>query len=151
MVQRLSEACKAHQVDRELSSADSNILELDAVVRRRQAVRAFRALDLNGRPLSPVILQQALTSFCWPFVSEKRVKPLRAVASKLSPFINVYKYKDLDTPKILAHWKTFTSQLTVVVDKHYDLPVDSNDLMRLRFLHRQAYLELIRTEQKSAA
>ena len=46
MVQRLSEACKAHQADRELSSADSNILELDAVVRRRQAVRAFRALDL---------------------------------------------------------------------------------------------------------
>ena len=70
------------------------------------------------------------------------------MASKLSPFINVYKYKDLDTPKILAHWKTFTSQLTVVVDKLYDLPVDSNDLMRLRFLHRQAYLELIRTEQK---
>lgn len=85
----------------------------------------------NGRPLSPVILQQTLTSFCWPFVSEKRVKPLRAVASKLSPFINVYKYKDLDTPKILTHWKTFTSQLTVVVDKLYDLPVDSNDLMRL--------------------
>lgn len=46
MVQRLSEACKAHQADRELSSADSNILELDAVVRRRQAVRPFRALDL---------------------------------------------------------------------------------------------------------
>lgn len=46
MVQRLSEACKAHQADRELSSADSNILKLDAVVRRRQAVRAFRALDL---------------------------------------------------------------------------------------------------------
>lgn len=45
-MQRLSEACKAHQADRELSSADSNILELDAVVRRRQAVRAFRALDL---------------------------------------------------------------------------------------------------------
>ena len=85
----------------------------------------------NGRPLSLVILQQALTSFCWPFVSEKRVKPLRAVASKLSPFINVYKYKGLDTPKILTHWKTFTSQLTVVVDKLYDLPVDSNDLMRL--------------------
>ena len=85
----------------------------------------------NDRPLSPVILQQALTSFCWPFVSEKRVKPLFAVASKLSPFINVYKYKDLDTPKILTHWKTFTSQLTVVVDKLYDLPVDSNDLMRL--------------------
>lgn len=97
-----------------------------------------------------MILQKALTSFCWPFVSEKRVKPLFAVASKLSPFINVYKYKDLDTPKILAHWKTFTSQLTVVVDKLYDLPVDSNDLMRLRFLHRQAYLELIRTEQKKA-
>ena len=75
----------------------------------------------NGRPLSPVILQQALTSFCWPFVSEKRVKPLFAVASELLPFIN---------------------------DKLYDLPVDSNDLMRLRFLHRQAYLELIRTEQK---
>lgn len=93
-----------------------------------------------------MILQQALTSFCWPFVSEKRVKPLPAVACKLSPFINVYKYKDLDTPKILAHWKTFTSQLTVVVDKLYDLP----DLMRLRFLHRQAYLELIRTEQKKA-
>ena len=95
-----------------------------------------------------MILQQALTSFCWPFVSEKRVKPLFAVASKLSPFINVYKYKDLDTPKILVHWKTFTSQLTVVVDKLYDLPVDSNDLMRLRFLHRQAYLELIRTKQE---
>ncbi len=95
-----------------------------------------------------MILQQALTSFCWPFVSEKRVKPLFAVASELLPFINVYKYKDLDTPKILAHWKTFTSQLTVVVDKLYDLPVDSNDLMRQRFLHRQAYLELIRTEQK---
>lgn len=46
MVQRLSEACKAHQADRELSSADSNILELAAVVRRRQAVRPFRALDL---------------------------------------------------------------------------------------------------------
>lgn len=45
-MQRLSEACKAHQADRELSSADSNILKLDAVVRRRQAVRAFRALDL---------------------------------------------------------------------------------------------------------
>lgn len=43
----------------------------------------------------------------------------------------MYKYKDLDTPKILTHWKTFTSQLTVVVDKLYDLPVDSNDLMRL--------------------
>lgn len=105
----------------------------------------------NGRPLSPVILQQALTSFCWPFVSEKRVKPLPAVACKLSPFLHLYESKDLATPKILAHWKTFTSQLTVVVDKHYDLPVDSNDLMRLRFLHRQAYLELIRTEQKSAA
>ena len=150
MVQRLSEACKAHQADRELSSADSNILELDAVVRRRQAVRPFRALDLLHcqRPLSPVILQQALTSFCWPFVSEKRVKPLPAVACKLSPFLHLYEYKDLDTPKILAHWKTFTSQLTVVVDKLYDLPVDSNDLMRQRFLHRQAYLELIRTEQK---
>lgn len=97
-----------------------------------------------------MILQQALTSFCWPFVSEKRVKPLLAEASKLSPFINVYKYKDLDTPKILAHWETFTSQLTVVVDKLYDLPVDSNDLMRLRFLLPQAYLELIRTEQKKA-
>ena len=95
-----------------------------------------------------MILQQALTSFCWPFVSEKRVKPLLAEASKLSPFINVYKYKDLGTPKILAHWKTYSSQLTVVVDKLYDLPVDSNDLMRQRFLHRQAYLELIRTEQK---
>ncbi len=102
----------------------------------------------NGRPLSPVILQQALTSFCWPFVSEKRVKPLPAVACKLSPFLHLYEYKDLDTPKILAHWKTFTSQLTVVVDKLYDLPVDSNDLMRQRFLHRQAYLEPIRTEQK---
>ncbi|HJA10523.1 MAG TPA: hypothetical protein H9961_04690 [Candidatus Duodenibacillus intestinavium] len=102
----------------------------------------------NGRPLSPVILQQALTSFCWPFVSEKRVKPLLAEASKLSPFINVYKYKDLGTPKILAHWKTYSSQLTVVVDKLYDLPVDSNDLMRLRFLYRQAYLELIRTKQE---
>ena len=98
----------------------------------------------NGRPLSLVILQQALTSFCWPSVSEKRVKPLPAVACKLSPFLHLYESKDLDTPKILAHWKTFTSQLTVVVDKLYDLP----DLMRLRFLHRQAYLELIRTEQK---
>ena len=78
----------------------------------------------------------------------KRIKPLPAVACKLSPFLHLYEYKDLDTPKILAHWKTFTSQLTVVVDKLYDLPVDSNDLMHLRFLHRQAYLELIRTEQK---
>lgn len=95
-----------------------------------------------------MILQQALTSFCWPFVSPKRIKPLPAVACKLSPFLHLYEYKDLDTPKILAHGKTFTSQLTVVVDKLYDLPVDSNDLMRQRFLHRQAYLELIRTEQK---
>ena len=95
-----------------------------------------------------MILQQALTSFCWPFVSPKRIKPLPAVACKLSPFLHLYEYKDLDTPKILAHWKTFTSQLTVVVDKLYDLPVDSNDLMRLRFLYRQAYLELIRTKQE---
>lgn len=80
----------------------------------------------------------------------KRIKPLPAVACKLSPFLHLYEYKDLDAPKILAHWKTFTSQLTVVVDKLYDLPVDSNDLMRQRFLHRQAYLELIRTEQKKA-
>lgn len=69
-------------------------------------------------------------------------------ASKLSPFINLYEYKDSDIPKILAHWETSISQLTVVVDKLYDLPVDSNDLLRLRFLYRQAYLELIRTEQK---
>lgn len=81
-------------------------------------------------------------------MSPKRIKPLPAVACKLSPFLHLYEYKDLDTPKILAHWKTFTSQLTVVVDKLYELPVDSNDLMRQRFLHRQAYLELIKTEQK---
>lgn len=93
-----------------------------------------------------MILQQALTSFCWPFVSEKRVKPLFAVASKLSPFINVYKYTDLDTPKILTSWKTYSSQLTLVVDKLYDLPIDCNDRMRVRLLHRQAFLELIRTE-----
>lgn len=53
MVQRLSEACKAHQADRELSSTDSNILELDAVVQRRQALRAFRALDLLHRQRPP--------------------------------------------------------------------------------------------------
>lgn len=69
-------------------------------------------------------------------------------ASKLSPFINLYEYKDLDIPKILAHWKTSISQLTLVVDKLYDLPVDSNDLLRLRFLYRQAYLELIKLKQK---
>lgn len=69
-------------------------------------------------------------------------------ASKLSPFINLYEYKDSDIPKILAHWKTSISQLTLVVDKLYDLPVDSNDLLRLRFFYRQAYLELIKLKQK---
>lgn len=151
MVQRLSEACKAHQADRELSSADSNILELDAVVRRRQAVRAFRALDLLHCQRPPAFTRDP-SAGSHQFLLAVRIGKARqavaAEASKLSPFINVYKYKDLGTPKILAHWKTYSSQLTVVVDKIYDLPVDSNDLMRLRFLHRQAYLELIRTEQK---
>lgn len=69
-------------------------------------------------------------------------------ASKLSPFINLYEYKDSDIPKILAHWKTSISQLTFVVDKLYDLPIDCNDRLRLRFLYRQAYLELIKLKQK---
>ena len=69
-------------------------------------------------------------------------------ASKLSPFINLYEYKDSDIPKILAHWKSSISQLTLVVDKLYDLPIDCNDRMRVRLLHRQAFLELIKLKQK---
>lgn len=69
-------------------------------------------------------------------------------ASKLSPFINLYEYKDLDTSKILTSWKTYSSQLTLVVDKLYDLPIDCNDRMRVRLLHRQAFLELIKLKQK---
>ncbi len=60
----------------------------------------------------------------------------------------LYEYKDSDIPKILAHWKTSISQLTLVVDKLYDLPIDCNDRMRVRLLHRQAFLELIKLKQK---
>lgn len=54
----------------------------------------------------------------------------------------------MDTSKILTSWKTYSSQLTLVVDKLYDLPIDCNDRMRVRLLHRQAFLELIKLKQK---
>ena len=134
-MQRLSEACKAHQADRELSSADSNILELDAVVRRRQAVRAFRALDLLHCQ-RPSAFTRDPSAGSHQFLLAVRIgKALQAVVCRGFQIVTFHQcvqvQRLVDTPKILTHWKTFTSQLTVVVDKLYDLPVDSNDLMRL--------------------
>lgn len=151
MVQRLSKACKAHQADRELSSADSNILELDAVVRRRQAVRPFRALDLLHCQRPPAFTRDSSAGSHQFLLAVRIGKARQAVTCSgmqivtLPAFVRVQRLGHSQDSGAL---ETFTSQLTFVVDKLYDLPVDSNDLMRQRFLHRQAYLELIRTEQK---
>ena len=153
MVQRLSEACKAHQADRELSSTDSNILELDAVVQRRQALRSFRALDLLHCQRPPAFTRDPSAGSHQFLLAVRIGKARQAVVCRgfqIVTFHQCVQVQRLGYSQDSGALETYSSQLTVVVDKLYDLPVDSNDLMRLRFLHRQAYLELIRTEQKKA-